>query len=277
MENSRSLAILPTLPIRTTSSGRAVLTTKFLDGITKYLEYWDGPITIFAEQSFEPTSNLDEVEIDPLKLPFQLVLTSFADPQLAQFLEGHQLVLGAVHFHQNHIGTLCRKIGVPCVYIAEYSVRTRYQVVRANMRNPLIALRRYWWEYNQERRHRAAIRLAAGIQCNGTPTFDDYRSINPNPILYFDTRVTEDMLASETELAARTEGVRQDGPLHLLFSGRLIPIKGAQHLIRVAAELRRQGVRFEMKICGGGELETQMRADIERLQTRGSRYFNRRT
>ena len=59
--------------------------------------------------------------------------------------------------------------------------------------------------------------------------------------------------------------MKRGDPLRLFFSGRLAPMKGADHLVQVAAELRRLGVPFGMTICGGGELEARIRTDIERL------------
>ncbi len=56
------------------------------------------------------------------------------------------------------------------------------------------------------------------------------------------------------------------GPLRLLYSGRLAPMKGADHLVRVASKLRSLHVPFELTICGDGPLEPQIRADITRLR-----------
>jgi colanic acid/amylovoran biosynthesis glycosyltransferase len=264
MGHKTTLAVLPALKARITPSGGIVLTQKFVDGMQKYVEYWDGPVAAFMEPAHVPTSNLDEIEIDPAKLSFTLEVVPFADPQLGQLLAGHQLVLASVSSRQNHLGALCRSSGVPCVYVAEFSLQTRLQAVRSEVKNPLISLRRQFWEFNQERRYRRAIGLSSGIQCNGTPTFEAYRSINPSPFLYFDTRVSEDMLVTASDLAERAGTAKQGNPLRLLFSGRLIAMKGADDLARVAADLRRLGMSFEMIICGGGALEPQIKADIER-------------
>ena len=265
MDRSTTLAVLPTLPVRITPTGGFALTRKFIDGMRKYLDEWDGPITAFMEPTHAATSNLDEIEVDPAELPFKLEVVSFDDPGLGRMLAGHRLALGSVHYRQNHVAKLCRSVGVPCVYVSEYSLKTRFQIIRANVPNPLISLRRHWWEYQQERRHRAAIRLASGIQCNGSPTFEAYRPINPSPFLYFDTRVSEDMLVTPEELEERGEALIRGGPLRLIFSGRLIAMKGADHLARVAAGLRKLGVPFRMTICGDGDLAPRMKADIERL------------
>ena len=154
---------------------------------------------------------------------------------------------------------------MPFIYITEYSLKTRLQVVRSGVRNPVIALKRQLWELNQERKQRKTVRLASAIQCNGTPTFEAYRSLNSDALLYFDSRITERLLISDNELAARAQAVKRGDPLRIIFSGRLISMKGADHLLKVAAELRRLGVPFELTICGGGELEPVVKADIVRL------------
>ena len=260
-----TLAVLPELKVKIGLKGTITLTQKFIDGMLEYLKYWDGPVTAYMQPTEERSWNLDEVEIDRARLPFKVEVISFDDPGLGRVLAGAKVILGSVSYHQNQLSSLCRSIGVPCVYVSEYSLKTRCQIVRADTRNPLLCLRRIWWQCNQERLFRRAIRLASGIQCNGTPTFEVYRAINPRPLLFFDTRTSEEMLASEQELKERTDSLLRGSPMRLLFSGRLDLMKGADHLVRVASDLRRLGVPFDFTICGGGSLEQQIRSDIDRL------------
>ena len=246
-----------------------MLTQKFIDGMQKYVEYWDGPVIALMESRSSPTSNLDEVENDPRAIAIQTrSKRSNADPDLGRKLAGCRLVLGSTCFQMNHLSVLCQSIGVPCVYVSEYSLRdVCFQQLHVQVRNLVVRLRRQWWEMGQEPRQRQAVVQAAGVQCNGTPTFDAYRQINPNPLLFFDTRIVEDMLINETILAARTTTMLQGRPLRLLFSGRFIPMKGVDHLPAVAACLVRLGVPFEMTMFGGGDLEPRLRADICRLKS----------
>jgi glycosyltransferase involved in cell wall biosynthesis len=265
MDRSATLVVLPALKAGITPSGGVVLSQRFVDGMQKYVEHWDGPVMVLMESTDALGLNFDDAEIDPAKLPFGLKVLSFTDSQLGWHLAGNRLVLASVSYRQNRIAAMCRAAAVPCVYVAEYSMRTRFQVVRADVRNPLVSLRRHWWELNQERLHRRAIRVASGIQCNGTPTYEAYRSINPSPFLFFDTRSQEDMLITDAELATRTDALKRGDPLRLLFSGRLIPMKGADHLVRVAAELRRLSVPFKMTICGDGMSAPRIKEDVARL------------
>ena len=264
MDRSLTLVVLPSLPARRTSGGRVVITRKFLDGILEYLKEWNGPIAVFMEPIEDPTSNLDEIEVDPARLPFHLEVISYGDESLGDHLAGHRVALCTVSSRQNHLPSLCRSIGLPCVYVSEFSLKTRLQIIRAAPINILRVLKRSVEEVFQEIAHRRAIRLASGIQCNGTPTFEAYRPINRNPFLYFDSRVSEDMLATREELEARGRTLNEGGPLRLIFSGRLIHMKGADHLIAVADGLRKLGVPFRMTICGDGELAPWMKAEIAR-------------
>ena len=61
------------------------------------------------------------------------------------------------------------------------------------------------------------------------------------------------MLATEADIEMRTENRFQDMPLRLVFSGRLIKMKGAHQLLEVARELKQLKVKFEMFISGAGE------------------------
>src|SRR5690606_27031996 len=95
-------------------------------------------------------------------------------------------------------------------------------------------------------------------QCNGLPSYLAYGPLNRSPLLYFDGRVMAADLVSPEELFARNQQRARGEPLHLVFSGRLIPAKGADHLLDVAIALRELGVPFRMTICGDGTLKAGM-------------------
>ena len=106
--------------------------------------------------------------------------------------------------------------------------------------------------------------MADGIQCNGSPTFNAYRKINKNALLYFDSRVQDDMLIKHDELAKRTQVCLTKTKLRILFSGRLLKMKGADHLILTAIQLRKLDVDFILYICGDGALFSSMQEMIEK-------------
>lgn len=264
MSTNLNLTILPSLQANKLPNGQVLITQKFLDGILKYDSLWTGSITVLMEENSQEDNNLDKTIVRCDELPFKLEIVSF-DTLLspAKFLN-HQtsVVLASLEYRQNHISKLCQSVGIPCIYISEYSVRTRKQIVAATTNNPILRLRRNLWEHAQELKQQNAVALANGLQCNGTPTFDAYRTINSDPLLYFDTRVTEDMLATSDDVKMRTRSLGKNLPVRLLFSGRLIKMKGADHLLDVAQELKRLGTRFEIFICGDGELKQMMEHQI---------------
>jgi glycosyltransferase involved in cell wall biosynthesis len=157
-------------------------------------------------------------------------------------------------FRQLGIARECRSRGVPYVYVSEYNLRTRQQIVDATTTNPLKRMRRRLWERGQERKRRRALAGAVGLQCNGTPTYEDYKAICSDTLLFFDTRVTAAMLASEGEVWQKYAAWTAGRPLRLLFSGRLVAMKGVMDLISVARELKKLKVDFLLSICGDGDL-----------------------
>lgn len=260
----KKLVILPNLTAKKVSENQIILTRKFIDGISEYFKYWSGEIVVLIEEDFDLSSNLDCESIDVDKLKFRLEIVDFDVIQKHQELDHNSVVLASVGFRQNHISKVCKSNGIPCFYVTEYTLRTRIQIVNATTRNIFLRLRRYIWEISQEVKQRKAIATADGVQCNGLPTYEAYRAINPSPLLYFDTRITENMLASDLEITERTAQCLKNFPLRLCFSGRLTKIKGADHLLLVAQELKKIGVSFEMFICGDGDLRKSMQIEIQK-------------
>ncbi len=258
------LMILPTIKAwRSPDNDRLiVLTGKFLTGMEVYAQLWPGRITLCIEEAAAADSNLDHQAVDPADLPYEVERVDYDEAQMVERLREADVVLGSVCWRQNHISRLCLEAGVPCVYVSEYSYQTRCQMERARVVNKLVYARRVLWHYQHERKHRKAIALADGIQCNGTPTFEDYRSLTKNSLLYFDSRVSAENQATMSQIQTRYETLETGRPLRLAFSGRLIAIKGADHLPAIARELKVLEVPFEMTICGEGDLVPAMKKQI---------------
>ncbi|HEY2899547.1 MAG TPA: glycosyltransferase [Polyangia bacterium] len=262
----QSLVVVPALAAVERSDGQVLITKKFVEGMTFYAEAWDGPVTALMAVVEKPTDNLDGVAVDPASLPFKLTLMRTIDPaSVTKHLAGAGVVLGGPFWWLRDLSALCAEVNVPSVYNTEYSLTTRLQIVFANNANPVRLLRRSLWEVNEELGHyRPELGLADGVQCNGTPTFEAYRGLTPEPLLYFDTRVPDAELASDEQLGRANARRRQRKPLRLAFSGRLNATKGAGDLVKVAAELDRRRVPFQMDIYGGGALEGFLRSEVQR-------------
>ncbi len=258
-----TFAELSGLPVIVKEDGSFVITRKFLEGMERYAEGWPGPVIAVMHPTRHETSNLDHVTVRPGDLRFGIQALPFDSAPLRTLLAGCGFVHWGPHHLLHDLAGVLEQAGVPSVYFTEYSLRTRCQIVAAEVRNPLIRWRRYLWEWQQERRIRRNIPRVSGFEANGTPTFDAYRDLNPHHLLYFDTRTRADMRITPHELEerlARTLDARC--PLHLVFSGRLNEMKGAMDLLELAAELRRRGVAFRLSICGSGVLEAAMRQRV---------------
>lgn len=255
------LVILPALRLTRTPGGPPAVTRKFLEGVEAYARWWPGPVTVLMETSTGAPQNLDQVPLPDPRAGVEIRPAAYEFRELVRALRGAAVCLGAATFGQERLADACRAAGVPCVVTTENTLRTRVQMARAEEPSGLRRWRRIAWEVRQERLLRRLVRDADAVQCNGTPTIDAYRAIAARPLLYFDTRVTGDMLASDAQAASRGSA----GPLRLVFSGRLLPIKGADHLPEVAADLRARGVAFTLTVCGDGPLAPAMRARVSAL------------
>jgi len=234
-----------------------------MEGMSLYKEYWKGPVTLLCEPSDRVSDNLDNCEVDLSRAPFQLISTTLRRNSHRTAFSPPSLMLAAIQF--THCSQWARSMGIPCVYVTEYSLRTRLEIMREE-RPPVVRRAwRSWYERRLEIAQRKALALADGVQCNGVPTYRDYQSLTRRPMLFFDTRVEESQLATPAKIHHRWTRFARDGKLRLVFSGRLNRMKGVQQLPVVAAHLKRLGVRFELFICGDGELMPDLRASVAQL------------
>jgi len=117
----------------------------------------------------------------------------------------------------------------------------------------------------QEFSFQKVIAKASGVQCNGTPTYQAYKDINQNSLLYFDSRVHQNMVITKAEIQAKAEYLAKGLPLRLAFSGRLTEIKGVDHLLHVADELKNRSIPFTLDIFGNGNLKSHLASEIIRM------------
>jgi colanic acid/amylovoran biosynthesis glycosyltransferase len=260
-----SLKIVPVLTAGRTEDGRVVLPRKFVDGLVEFRRFWRGPMAAYMTPGPVSTGNLDDCPFLPSELPCEIVILPHTDLAKALTEDANSVALLSLDdFRQDHLSEVCRERGIPCAYVTEYTLLTRKQIIDATTPNPLRRIRRKFWEYQEEGRRKKAVLASAGLQSNGTPTYDAYRELSSDALLYFDNRVTGAMLASEDEVRRKATVDRKSQPIQLLFSGRLARMKGAMQLVDVAKALRTLQVDFHLAICGGGELKDELAGAIRR-------------
>ena len=129
--------------------GTFVLTRKFIEGVMEYVKTWPGSISVWVQRNHQPDNNLDHVEVHPDDLSFHL--NWLEDTGAARFYPGldeADVALAALVPKHIDLAELCVKRNIPLIYITEYSVLTRRQIVRAETRNPLLRWRREHWALN---------------------------------------------------------------------------------------------------------------------------------
>ena len=252
------LLMIAPAPVIRLPDGRLRLDVKYVEGMRAHAALWSGPVSavIWGGAQKVPFG----AEYAPADLGFDLTVlpagASLTNPDAdliaapADMAEALKLVDGPV----------------PVVFVVEYTIGTRLRIVALDQDRGL--LRKAWsmlWNIRVERRRRSAFRQAAGIQCNGYPAFDAYRSMNPRSMLYLDGRMRTNMMATPDEMSAKTA---YRGPLRLVHSGRLETMKGAQDILPVARALAAAGVDFTLDIFGTGALLADLRAGAKALNGR---------
>lgn len=256
------LTIIPSVPVWK-ERNELLFDRKFYDGVIRYCHAWPGPVNCIMTAGTEGLPDFGIVRMKAETLPFSCTEVAGGSQISEKHLAGSTIVLASGDsYDQLHIAGLCRKLGITCVYVIEYIPETRYQIAALTTKNPLKLLRRLLFISNQEKKRKQAFTLANALQSNGTPAYE-YYSLAANRLLYFDTRVSKRDLISPDALEKRLLDLDARNPLRLAFSGRLIAMKGADHLVRLARMLKQNGMAFQLTIYGKGDLEKQMKTYIE--------------
>lgn len=259
------LILLPSLKAQRGPRGGLVLTQKFLNGAAQYAKTWPGRVVTLVHLREDATTDMDHVEVMPGETVTPLEMRPTSMEELALRLQSAAVVLAFLRPEEEGLAAVCERVGVPLVFLSEYSPRTERQIIEATFRNPLRRWRRKRWAARAEEIRQRELRRAAGIQCSGSPTYAIYREINPNAMVFFDNRVPRSQIIAAPELERKLATLSSGRPLRLVFGGRLIAMKGALELPLVARELRRLGVEFTLDVYGKGDLEDQMKRDIVAL------------
>ncbi|MGA0614276.1 glycosyltransferase [Paracoccus sp. KR1-242] len=267
-EGPTELILLPSLRAQRGPNGGLILTRKYMEGAAEYARHWPGPVTSLVRLDDHATTDMDHVEYMPGEGETPLELRPEDGEALARRLSDAAVVIPFLARTEGPMLDVCTRIGVPVVFVTEYSPRTERQILAAEQVAPLRRMRRKLWLWRTENIRRKMLGRAAGLQCSGTPTLENYRGLCEDTLLFFDNRVRAAEVISEQALSDKVARLRRGDPLRLVFGGRMVSMKGVLELPRIGAELKRMGVPFIFDIYGSGPLqdELQRRIAAEELQ-----------
>jgi colanic acid/amylovoran biosynthesis glycosyltransferase len=259
-----SALLVVSLPLQAIRQGGALfLDDKAVAGLKLYSTYWHGRVRcIFREGG----AAIDfGSRYDPASLPFEIVTIAETAPIPDALLHDAVVVLASGDNHYDlPLAKQCRMLHVPLVFGIEYTLETRLQIIALGD-VPLI--NKLWsiaWAIKTEMVRRRAFALTDALQANGTPAAKSFAKVNRDILMYFDSRMSMSMIASDSQVAAKAKRCEAGEPLRLAFSGRLERSKGADQLVPLAQRLVARGVDFRLDVFGKGSLAAEMRDEVQR-------------
>jgi len=263
-----NLLIVSSAPAAVADDG-VFLDRKFVEGMKLYSDTWNGRVGCILKK--QNAGFPFGQHYCPEKLDFDINIVPMGHEIDTGDVDGYDLILlCGDSYDQLGAADICRKLGKQFVYTIEYTIRTRRQIIFLE-RDKSIMRKVYslFWMYGTELRRVRAFRMAAGIQANGFPAMRAYGAINMHSMMYFDSRIDGQLLATEREMSTRRKRMRAGEPVRLIYSGRLETLKGAQDLVPIAAHLHAKGVKFELNIFGFGSLAGEIRQSISNAGLEG--------
>lgn len=264
VSRTRTLMIYPSVGIWE-AGGELFFDRKFYDGMLAYAENWPGSLHLLIRLQATLPPEFGLVQFDADIFPAKVVVIRSGETINSNHLIDVDILLASGDsFDGLHLAALCKRHGIKCVYIIEYTLETRLKIAAMSDASYWKKLKQVLWLLLKERRRLQAFSLADGLQSNGLPAYDAYAKLVPNALLYFDTRNTASMGITDTEISTRLAYLDTMSPLRLGFSGRLISMKGADHLVEIANQLHKRQVAFSFDIFGSGELLSQLEEKVEK-------------
>lgn len=237
---------------------------KFHIGMNDYVKAINAPLVTLNPEAPRNAMIMDAIQVKVSELSYRVVIIPSGHgwrltPEGAQTIreEIAQAVLLYGGFG-NNMGApaVARACGVPYIPILEYDLQTQIKTITASgLRRVVGAAKTAWYYYTESLRD---MRQAHSVHCNGYPIYDFAKSHGLNALLYFDSRMSKEMIMAPAALDARLD-TRTGRPLRLLYSGRYESMKGSLDAVKVGLECMALGIDIEVHCYGQGSLASEMR------------------
>jgi glycosyltransferase involved in cell wall biosynthesis len=235
---------------------------KFHVGMQNYAAQIQTPLTTINPEMAPGQTIMDLIEVPCSELSYR-VITIKTDAALGPLPSESSRLRDEISRSGLIYGTglgsskIARELGIPYIPILEYDLQTKMVVETSAIKGLRRNLRRARCVWHHVTENIPEIRRAHSLHCNGYPIYDATRRYNANSLLFFDSRMSTDMIISPEELATRLT-TRTERPFRMLFSGRYESMKGTADAVRVAVECLRRGLNIEMDFYGQGNLRDEM-------------------
>ncbi len=232
------------------ADGSVELGPKTVSGLLEYSRHWPGEVVFVAQR--RPDRDLQALSFDWPQRSALPIETHLVDDVAATVKAlSPRVTLAPAEPESRHLLGLSGAT----VVVADYPLRVRWEnqtiETKSKWRQARVGLglARRWAAL------RPLLQQAQGLQCNGPDTFNAYARYNPNPLKFYDSRITDDMLGLAEQQATHFEE-----PLTMGFSGRWIAPKGVLDAIAVCDVLQKSGKDVRLKVFGNGPLGDQVDA-----------------
>lgn len=241
--------------------GRVTMSAKTLRALDLYSEHWPGPLVVSTVVKPLPHSPL-LAHRRLQDLPFEVVDRSARD---VETLRSGAAVTLAMHDIKD--AGVSRFDPERLVLYGEFPLEERIRLAALG-RSRLSALRVGLSWRRRASALRRMVRTTGGFQANGYPVFDSYGTLSPRPLLYVDTRATEEVIAHASSRASDDRAHRARSPFTIGFSGRHTAAKGTDHAMAAALALLDAGEDLRLVLYGSGDISATLRERAMRHRER---------
>jgi len=238
------------------------LDDKFVEGMSYYSKFWAGNVGCLILDRNERVSFGKKYDLG--SLPFTIKIKKISETFDLADIENFDIILASGDSSdQLVLVNYCKSRKERIIFVIENTLHAKIDMLLLdNSRGFIRKAYTVIWLLKHEISRRRAFRQADGLQINGYPAYHAYAEDNSDTLKYLDNRISDKLLATTAEMAARQRRSENGDRLNIMHSGRLEPIKGSQDLIPVACKLMREGIDYQLNIFGSGSLEAEIREGI---------------
>ena len=179
MTSKPTLVIIPSVCVAR-KDGLLFLDDKAISGLDLYREYWPGDVRCIFREG--PTSDvLFGHWQHSSSLPFEVTIVPTGSIISDDLLQGAAVVLGSGDNHLDFpLASQCERLRVPLVFVIEYTLETRLQIILLSKAPPIKRFKSLIWSVQAEMRRRRAFASATALQANGIPAASGCARTNSN-------------------------------------------------------------------------------------------------